>query len=264
MKTMKTMLMVFAAALVMTSCSDDPTPPVAGFSLSNMEPVQYDKSVIATTATGADETTYTVIGGTFEMVDEATIQFLEAATYTITQKVTNTDGSTETSLEVIATAPVNTYVLAGTEMSLSSADTPNMFWYLSSMPGATPYLRVLADVAGQDNPNLFKLYPVSAVGATLEGTYTWSDSGDAGTYDAGMTANYAGFAYDWTTNGDDGADLVIELVYEAPSITDNIYDVTVSSYTLNWGDWDYATYTWVTEGTKSLVLSYRGKIDPVQ
>ena len=265
MKTIKSIFLVFTAALIFAGCTEDPVlnPPTAQFTLSNMEPVQWDESVIISTAIGADEISYTVTGGNFNMVD-GIIQFLDAKTYTVTQTVTNTDGTNEASVEVVVTEPNNTYTLDGTEMPLSSIDNPNAFWFLSTMTGATPYLRILADVAGQDNPNLFKFYPVTAVGSPLQGTYTWSDSKDAGTYDAGMTANYAGFSYDWTTNGDDGTDLVIELVYEDPSSTDdNIYDIMCSSYTLNYGDWDYSTYTWMSDGTKPLVISYRGKIDPV-
>lgn len=259
MKTMKTILLGFVAAMVMISCSEDPTPPVAGFSVSSDAVAQWGDVTITSSATGADETTYAVTGGDYVMDDATlTVQFLDVATYTIKQTVTNTDGSNESMMDVVVTAPVNTYTVAGTVMDLTS----NAFWFDGSSQGGTIYIRFLADVTGQDNPNLIKLYPVAGPNA-LEATYTWADDGAIGTYDAGMTANYAGFSYDWTTNGDDGDAMVIELVYEdMADATNNIYDITLSSYTLNYGQWDFATFTWVSDGTKSFVLTYRGKIDP--
>lgn len=256
-RTIKTMMLFVAAAMLLASCTEDPNPPVAGFSLSNETPVQWDMSVIATTATGATEESFAVTGGEFVMVDDATIQFLEAKTYTVTQTVTNADGTVESSQDVVVTEPDNTYTLDGTDMALTS----NPFWYDATAMGGTVYLRFLADVDGQDNPNLIKLLPVAGPNA-LEATYSWSDSGDIGTYDAGMTANYAGFSFDWTTNGTSGGDLVIELVYEADAAADNIYDITLATYTLNCGNWDWATYTFVPEQDRALVVSYRGKIDP--
>ena len=261
--TMKTMLFFFAAALVLSSCTEELNPPVPGFTLSNMEPVQWDQSTIINTATGADEVSYAVTGGAYEMVNEATIQFLEATTYTVTQTVTNVDGTDETSLTVEATAPDNTYTLAGTEIALGTTDKPNAFWF-----GDNPYIRFLADVSGQDNPDLIKLYPVAGPNP-LEGTYTsadapgWGEVGVPGNYHAGMTSGYDGtFNFIWTTSGDGGEDLVIVLVYEDPSNSaDNIYDILLSSYTLNYGNYD-AQFNFVSEGTKSLVVSYRGKIDP--
>ena len=68
--TMKTMLLFFAAILVLAGCKEDEKiPPVAGFTLDNETPVQWDKATITSTATGADETSYTITGGKTE-VDE--------------------------------------------------------------------------------------------------------------------------------------------------------------------------------------------------
>jgi hypothetical protein len=265
-RTMKTMLFFFAAALVMVSCSEDPNPPVAGFNLSNETPVQWDMATITSTATGATETAYTVTGGTFEMDDAtATIQFLEAKTYTIAQTVTNADGTVESSQDVVVTAPDNTYTLEGTEIALGTTDSPNAFWF-----GGNPYLRFLADVAGQDNPDLIKLYPVAGPNP-LQGTYTsgpvpgWGEIGEIGDYYAGMTQSYVGMSGNgWTTVGEGGSDLVIDLVYEDPTNAENnIYDITLASYTLNYGNYDWVGCgCFAAEGTKSLILSYRGKIDP--
>jgi len=246
-------------ALVFTSCSDDDkNPPTAGFTLSNSEPFQWDTSTIANSADAADEVTYAVTGGEYVWVDDATIQFLEDHSYTITQTAVNGDGTDTSSITVDVAEPNNIYTLDGTEMPMTS----NAFWYDASAMGGTIYIRFLADVDGQDNPNLLKLFPESGLDP-IQGTYTWDDSGDIGTYDAGMTANYAGFSFDWTTQGDNGDNLKIKLVYEDANSDNNIYDITLSSYTLNYGNWDWSIPEFVSEGTKSFSISYRGAIDPI-
>lgn len=253
----KTILLLFTVSLLLISCKEDTNPPTAGFSLDNTDLVRWDKATVASSATAASETTYTVTGGEFEVVD-ATIQFLEVASYTITQTVTNEDGTDETSLNVSVIAPDNKYVLEGNDVTISD----NPFWYDATAMGGTVYLRLLVD-GGLENLNLIKLYPVAGPDP-LQRTYSYSDTGGIGTYDAGMTANYAGFNYDWTTSGNGGDDFVIELVYEDTTNSDNnIYQLTLPSYTLNYGNWDFATGTFIGIGTKSFSLTYRGKIDPV-
>ncbi|MDH3323222.1 MAG: hypothetical protein OEM04_09545 [Flavobacteriaceae bacterium] len=258
--TLKTIFLFFTAAVMLTACSsDDKNPPTAGFSLSDLEPVQWDVVAIASNPTAADEVVYTVSGGAYEMDGNSSIQFLEANEYTVTQTVTNGDGTDMTSLTVQVEAPQNKYALDKTDMMFNT----NAYWYDATAMGGTVYIRILAEVSGQDNPNLIKLYPVSGTNP-LQGTYSYNASGDVGTYDAGMTANYAGFSYDWTTSGEGGDDLKIELVYEDPNNSENnIYDISLSSYTLNYGNWNFSTYTFVSEGTKSFSVQYRGKIDPV-
>jgi WD40 repeat protein len=259
MKTIKSILLVFTAALILASCSEDPVlnPPTAGFTVSDTAPTQWDEVVIISTAIAADDISYTVTGGNFNLVD-GTIMFLEAKTYNVVQTVTNVDGTDESSVEVVVSEPDNTYILEGTEMSLTS----NAFWYDASAQGGTIYIRFLADVAGQDNPNLIKLYPVAGANP-LQATYTWADDGTIGTYDAGMTADYAGMTYAWTTSGNDGGDLVIELVYEGATAAENIYDITLSTYDLSYGQWDFAScFCFIPEGNYSLVVTYRGVIDP--
>ncbi|MEN8247307.1 MAG: hypothetical protein ABFS32_00115 [Bacteroidota bacterium] len=262
----RAILMMMATVAFLTSCTEDPTPPSAGFTLSSDFAVQWDMVTVTESATGAESTSYTVSGGAYEMDDATlTIQFLDAATYTVTQTATNADGTDEVSVDIVVTAPDNTYTLEGTDYTIGTSTNPNAFWYDASAMGGTIYIRMLGDVSGQDNPNLIKLYSVAGPNP-IEATYTWSDSGDIGTYDAGMTANYAGMAYDWTSNGTDGGDLVIELVYEdTADATNNVYDITLALYTLNAGSWNFAVSppTWTTIGDKTLAVSYRGKIDPV-
>ena len=262
MKNTIKLIVLLAIFTGFSSCKEDDEPlvlPIAEFSLSETDLYQWGKASITSTASNAEETSYTVTGGTYESVDETTIQFLEATSYTVTQLVTNEDGTDEYSVTVDVAEPDNKYTLDGADLPLTS----NAYWYDATAMGGTIYIRMLADVVGQDNPNLIKLYPVAGPNP-IQNTYTWSDTGDIGTYDAGMTANYAGFVYDWTTSGNGGEDLIIELVYEDTNNSDdNIYGIILSSYTLNYGQWDFGTGLFVSEGTKSFSISYRGKIDSV-
>lgn len=262
----QSIILILTLSLIATSCSDDSNDvqlPTAGFTLSSLELTQWDTATISNSSTSPISTfnvSYSVTGGEYEMDDES-IQFLEAGTYTVTQEIKNEDGSDSASLTVEVTTPNNIYTLDDDELPIGTEEDPNFFWYDATAQGGTLYLRALGSVEGQENPNLIKLMPVAGPNP-IQADYTWSASGDIGTYDAGMTANYAGFSYDWTTNGNDGEDLSIKLVYKASSSADNVYDITLPSYTLNYGNWDFGTGTFESQGTKILSVSYRGKIDP--
>lgn len=260
--SIKTILLFFTAALLITSCSsDDPNPPKAGFTIDPTDLVQWDTALVTDTSSGSDVApTYAVNGGEFIYLGN-TIQFLEAKTYTITQTVENEDGVNSTSQSVDVGTPMNMYVLDGTEVPI----TTTAFWFLPPN-GDNPqrYIRMLVPISGQDNPDLIKLYPIAGADP-LEGTYTWADTGDPRTYDAGMTKDYAGFNYEWTTNGDMGDDMEIKLIYSDLNNTDNnVYDIMLTSYTLDYGQWNFATFEWISEGTKELEVYYRGKINPIQ
>ena len=66
MKTIKSILLVFTAALILASCSEDPAPapilPTAGFTVSDTEPTKWDEVVIISTAIEVEEVSYTVTG----------------------------------------------------------------------------------------------------------------------------------------------------------------------------------------------------------
>lgn len=255
--TVKLIAILVISSIIFSSCSsDDKNPPDAGFSLSSTTAIQWDVVTISNAAIGADDVSYAVTGGEYKMEGNS-IQFLEDAMYTVTQTATNGDGSNSASVTIDITEPDNKYVLDGTDLPLTS----NAFYY-EDPQNLKVYIRFLADVSGQDNPNLIKLYPVAGPNV-LEGTYTYSDSGDIGTYDAGMTSNYAGFNFDWTTDGDGGQDLKIELVYEGDTTVENVYDITLTSYTLNYGNYNFATGELDSLGTKSFSITYRGVIDPI-
>ncbi|HUH28572.1 hypothetical protein [Gelidibacter sp.] len=261
----KTILLIFTMALVVTSCSDseDSNPPKAGFTLSSTDLIRWDSATISNSSFSSIETeslTYTVTGGAYEMENNS-IQFLDSGSYTITQTIKNADGSDSTKITVDVAAPKNAYTLDDEELAIGTTDQPNVYWYDGTSQGGTLYLRMLGNVSGQDNPNLIKLLPVAGPNP-IQANYTWSDSGDIGTYDVGMTANYAGFSYDWTTDGDKGENLSIKLIYKASSSANNIYEITLPSYTLNYGNYNWGAGTFDIDGTKELSIFYRGKIDP--
>ena len=266
--TIKTFLLFFMTALVFTSCSDDDkNPPTAGFTLSNSEPFQWDTTTIANSADAADEVSYAVTGGEFVWVDDATIQFLEDNSYTITQTAVNGDGTDTSSITVDVLEPNNIYTLDGTDMSLTAE--PEL---IPGNPahGTKDVYKFKADVDGQDFPNHINLSPITGPNP-LEGTYTYESTGEViGTYIARVVANYeGGFSpSDWTTDfegSDGGSDLVIDLVYEdVNNPENNIYDISIANYTLSTGYYDFAAgFVFVEEAKRIFSISYRGMILPV-
>lgn len=266
-RTIKSILLFFTAALLITSCGEDPNPPTAGFSMSDMNPTQWGTSTIASSAISADEISYSVSPSTFVWIDAATIQFLEDTNYTITQTVLNEDGEDSSSLTVNVSEPDNKYSIDGTELPI--ADAPA--WIPANEAHETKaLLHFIAEVSGQESPNHIKLSPILGPNA-LEGTYTYnSDKETIGTYYTRVIANFAGGVFDpsdWTTDfgGENGgSDLVITLVYEdAADANNNVYDFTVTSYTLSTGYFDWSTFSFVEEAERPFTLSYRGVVIPV-
>ena len=265
--TIKTIFLFFTAALLITSCGEDSNPPTAGFSMSDMNPIQWGKSTIASTAIGADEITYSVSPSSHIWIDAATIQFLEDTSYTITQTVINEDGEDSSSLTVVVTEPDNMYTLDGTDMPLTAEPE-----WIPGNPahGTSDVLKFKADVEGQENPNHINLSPVLDVAASIDGTYTYEGSGEnVNTYLARVVADYAGGfnPSEWTTDfegSNGGSDLVIELVYEDPDMPEkNIYDIRIDSYTLSTGWFDFANgFVFVPVSEKSFTITYRGLILP--
>lgn len=263
--TIKTLLLFFTAAILITSCSDDDkNPPTAGFSMSNMEPVQWGTSTIASTAIAADEISYTVTGGEFVWVDAATIQFLDDNSYTITQTVVNADGTDTSAITVDVAEPANMYTLDGEELTLTAEPE-----WIPGNPahGTTDLLKFKADVSGQDFPNHINLSPILGPNP-IEGTYTYDGDGEAiGTYLARVVSNYEGGfnPSDWTTDfsgSDGGSNLVIKIVYEDTNEpAHNVYDITITDYTLSTGYYDFAAgFVFVEVAKKTFTLNYRGVI----
>ncbi len=254
---LKTILLFFVASAVLISCSDDDvTPPTAGFTLSDSEPTQWDEVTITSTAVEAIDITYTITGGDYELNGNI-IEFLEAKNYTITQSVQNTGGA-DTSTLIVEVDPYNTFSLDG-EDNIEFTKPP--FWVAANPAHRilNAYIRFENPIAGGATVDLFKITPITGATDPLEGTYSFSKTADKGTYKIVHTHNQEGMKYDWTTNGEGGSDLVIKLIKDNGG-ADNIYDITITSFTLDYGNWDFATFTWVSEGKKTLVFHYRGVI----
>ena len=151
----------------------------------------------------------------------------------------------------------NEFTIDGTTTAITKAP----FWVAANPAHGilNDYIRFENPISGGSTVDLFKLTPISGTNP-LEGSYTYSNSGDVNTYNLVHTHNQEGFSYDWTTNGESGSVLEIEFIDEGAS-TGNIYDISISKFTLDYGNWDFATFTWVSEGTKELVFHYRGVID---
>ena len=253
---LKTILLFFVATATLISCSDDDvTPPTAGFTLSDTEPTQWDKVIIISNPIAADAIEYTVSGGDFELTTSSII-FEEKGTYTVTQIVTNEGGSDTTSLTV-EVDPYNTFDLDGKVVEF----TEPPFWVAANPAHGimNDYIRFENPIAGGTTVDLFKITPIVGLTNPLEGTYSYDKSADEGTYKIVHTHNLEGFKFDWTTNGDGGSDLVIELI-EDKGGADNIYDISITSFDLNYGNYDWALGEFVSEGNKSLVFHYRGVI----
>ncbi|MCB0504040.1 MAG: hypothetical protein KDC58_00920 [Cyclobacteriaceae bacterium] len=266
-KTIRAIFVLVAATLILAGCKkDEKNPPVAGFTVSNETLVQWDKATITSTATGADEETYEVTGGAFEM-DEATltIQFLEAATYTITQTATNVDGTVEASQDVTVTEPDNTYNMS----AYGTSDLPingDAYWFSAT--------QIRMDGEGettQETDNTVKtsvemgLDPFYGSGTR---NYVFDAEGGSGTYIGEFTHYPAtGDAWDaaWgfgTTSAGDG--LEVTLIYApegASDESDYVYDITMSKTTI---DGYYDGGFGFHEETSFLTYKYRGKITPLE
>ena len=259
----KIISLFFITVLVLTSCSsNDENPPTAGFSLSDENPVQWDKVSIIDQSNKAGDITYEIIGGEYSIeTDQSSIVFFEDNSYTVTQIISNSGGSDTFSVNIDVFSTNNKYILDGIELPLNNS----AFWYDATNTGGTVYIRMLADVEGNDYPNLIKLFPVSG-NNPIEATYIWGVNGDIGTYDAGVIYNWkGGYDFDWITKGENGQALTIELFYEDPyDSKNNAYIITLPSYTLNYGHWNFLLNKFVKEGEKSFSLYYKGRIDPAK
>lgn len=271
MKNYKELLMVFIAAIMLSSCTEEVDPPVAGFTLSSNSVVSYDEVTITSTATGENiEISYKIHGGDYYMDDETlAVTFLNSGPYTIEQNVFNGSGSNSFTADVVVTEPNNTYTLDGIEMPIT-----NLYYDNINDWGDILFMKIYGD-GGFGVTQGVNLIQLSAVSGTtpVEGTYNWENEGPIGTYDLNLIYNFLDggdlgtSTFDWFTHGDNGANLVIDLVFEntQPNAL-NIYDITLSTYNLNVGYWDYNTNpeTWVSEGNKTLSFYYRGAIVPLQ
>jgi len=246
---------VFMAA-VFTACEKE-EPPVAGFEYAPMEIIQWDE-VTFTNTSEKGETYEWDFGDDMTSTEENPVHsFVEAGTYTVELTVKNADGENSISQDLTVAEPENMYTVDGVEYSIDEA-----FEYESH--GGKEWRMLGAAFAGataDPGPavNLMKFAPNLGTG-TLEGTYTVDNSMEAavGTFTYGFTANYQGMAYDTTTSGNPTGTLTIT------KFTDSVYEFKLEDGKLIFGDWDFATFTFVPSGYEpSFSVMYRGEIAPL-
>jgi len=250
-------LITALVTFVLTSCEDDPVFPTAGFSYEPDEVMIYDVVTFTNSSTDAASYAWDFGDGGTSSEENPTHAYTDAGTYTVKLTATNEDGDAEAELYITVGGPK--YTLDGTVYNIDA----DMEWYQSGM-GGDPYIRLLTEVAGQEHPDLFKLYPNQGLGE-LPGTYTWAAGNgmmdpypsDVGNYDVGYTAGYAGQQYDWTAIGKTGSgDLVIS------EIATDVYKVT-GEFILSVGSYDFNTGDFIETSTSTLVLEFIGGVTPL-
>ncbi len=251
----KTLGYIIVIIVIWGCSSSENNPPNANFKLSSDNIAQWDYVEIIDESSGSNKIDYTIEGGRYH-INNKVIRFLENRMYTVTQTVGTGDKADSFSVEVEVHAPINSYTIDNQVLPINS----NAYWYDNNKD--PKYLRILAEVDGQEYPNLLKFFPRKD-GKSIEGEYVYSDNKETGTYDLGMNVNYTGNSYDWTTNGEGGTNMSIVLIYEDPLDEKyNAYDITLESYTLNYGNWNFIAFEWISDGTKNFSISYRGVIEP--
>jgi hypothetical protein len=257
---------VMLILLYLSGCSsDDKTPPKAGFKLSDEFPIQWDEVMLSNQSSDAAATAYQISGGEFELKDDlSSIVFLEDHTYTITQVVSNDHGEDSYSLTVDVTGPDNAYFID--ENKIPILKEPD--WEKESKK---VQIRFINEVAGQQYPDFMDLFPIPGSNP-LEATYLFDNAGKiTGTYLMRIIKDYNADlgTYEWTMDfsGNDGdGKLVIDLVYEDRlNPEDNVYDISIETYTLSTGRFDFPSGEgFIEEAKRSFSVYYRGKMKPVE
>lgn len=243
-------LAISVMATSLTSC-EDPILPTVDFSFSPTEVEIYDEVTFTNISTDADTYSWNFGDGESSTEENPKHTYKSGDTYIVTLTATNEDGSKEISNNVVVTVPANFYSLNDVTYDI----TTDFFWYQSSM-GGDPYIRLLTDVMGQDNPDLIKLYPNSGVN-TLPGTYSWDAAKPVNSYDAGYTADYAGMSFEWTAIGKTGSDNLI-----ISELDTDVYRIE-ADIILSVGSYDYTTGVFTETGTKNFAIQYIGDITPL-
>lgn len=253
-------LLMIAAFFVagFSACTEDPVPPVTGFTYEPAEVTQYDEVTFTNTTTGGTSYAWDFGDGESSTDMSPVHMFTTTGSFTVKLTATNEDGDNDAEQSIDVAAPESTYVIDDTTYTIDA----EMFWYQSGGMGGDPpppYIRLLTTVDGQSNPDLLKLYPNKGL-EELPGTYTWSAQSmmapnPVGTYDCGYTADYAGMSYAWSAIGKTGSgDLVItELVA-------GVYKME-GTMLLSLGYFDFAAGgAFVETGTADLTVEYVGGI----
>lgn len=254
-----TQIIVFCLIAVFSfACSSGSgNKPEALFELNPSEVIQWEETEIVNKAQGASEISYAVKGGEFNFVGNYdAIQFLENKSYVVEQTVKNGDGLNTYNLEVKVQKPDNYFMLDNQKFVLDEIGEIDVDGQNKE------YIKLFGNADGSKYPNLLMLYALSGKNP-LEGEYYYKSTGEIGTYDAVMKADFHNNKFEWTTRGNGSSQfLSIELVYEHPKDKKkNAYRITLPNYELNCGEYvffpDYYFQSW---GTKNLTVSYVGNI----
>ncbi len=135
----------------------------------------------------------------------------------------------------------------------------NMYWVFAEDQGGSDHIRLLEPLPNSALFDLIMITPVPGPTA-LEGAYTFSKTGDIGTYNLELVHATDGIdELEWYTNGDQGEKLEIQSMGKING--QEIYRIVIPDFALNFGYWDYLAGKWVSLGQKSFRLSYEGPID---
>lgn len=242
--------------------SDEKSPPKAGFTVSDENPVQWDVVYLTDRSSESTTTAYQITGGEFVLSDDLTaIIFLEDHTYTITQLVMNDQGKDEYSVTLQVAPPDNVYTIDNVEIPIVSEP-------IFKKESNKASIRFINEVTGQQNPDYISLFPIPGSNP-LESTYLYEGLGEiTGTYLMRIVKDFNADlnAYEWIMDyeGNDGeGNLVIDLIYEDRlDPANNVYDISVESYTLSTGYFDFISGSgFIEENKRSFSISYRGKFD---
>ena len=147
---------------------------------------------------------------------------------------------------------INEYELDGKVFDI----TTEMSWVKANDRQTEDQLRLLEPIPDSDLYDLIIFSPRSS-SSQLEGTYVYSKTGDVGTYNLEFVHATDGQGdLEWYTNGDSGNSL--EIAFVGRQEGRDIYRVTLSDFTLNYGYWDYLAGKWVSMGQKPFKLTYEG------
>jgi hypothetical protein len=259
---LKFFLLISFLPVLYTGCSsDDKSPPKAGFSISEENPVQWDVVTLTDKSEGSTTTGYQITGGEFIIKDDLSeVVFLEAHTYTITQVTVNDHGEDTYSLTIHVVSPDNRYLIDGQEIPIISEPD-------REKEGNRVRIRFINEVAGQQYPDYVELFPIPGSNP-LEATYLYDGAGkNTGTYLLRITKDYNKdqSVYEWTMDfyGNDGdGKLIIDLIYEDRlDAQNNVYDISIENYTLSTGRFDFPSGSgFIEEAKRSFSVYYRGRI----
>jgi PKD repeat protein len=250
--------LIFTVILCFIRCSSDSkNEPKAAFELNSEVVYQYLEVQIINKAQDASDVSYEVDGGDYVFVDKyKAIQFLEANTYSVTQKVKNGSGVDTYTLEIDVHPPNNFFVLD------SEKFYTNNIAELDKDGFDFTYIKIFGENQMQEKPNLLMLYANFGKNP-IEGQYYYNQTGEIGTYDAVIKAEIKNNQFKWTTKGSGSKELLtIDLVYEdKKNPKNNAYHITLPNYDLNYGEYVFfPEYYFKSFGNKTLTLEYIGII----